>query len=66
MALIANYLTYVEPTAMCYYDPDYSITLGSHLFDNVSQIKKLAFSKYGDEMVEKAAASIRVLDHMSS
>lgn len=63
----ANYLTYVDPAAMCYYVPDYSIMLGPYLFDDVSQIKKLAFSEYGDEMVEKSAeAGIRVLDHMSS
>lgn len=63
----ANYITYVDPAAMCYYVPDYSIMMGPYLFSDVSQIKKLAFSEYGDEMVEKAAeAGIRVLDHMSS
>lgn len=63
----ANYLTYVDPAAMCYYVPDYAVMLGPYLFDDIAQIKKLAFSDYGDEMVEKAAeAGIRVLDHMSS
>lgn len=63
----ANYITYVDPAAMCYYVPDYSIMMGPYLFNDVSEIKKLAFSEYGDEMVEKAAESgIRVLDHMSS
>lgn len=62
-----NIMTYVDPAALCYYVPDYSIMNGPYLFEDPSEIAALAYSDWGQEMADACAAKgIKVLDNCAS
>lgn len=63
----SNIMTYVDPAALCYYVPDYSIMNGPYLFDGPDEIAVLAYSDWGQEMADACAAKgIKVLENCAS
>lgn len=63
----SNIMTYVDPAALCYYVPDYSIMHGPYLFDDPSEIAALAYSDWGQEMADACAEKgIKVLENCAS
>lgn len=63
----SNIMTYVDPAALCYYVPDYSIMNGPYLFEDPSEIAVLAYSDWGQEMADACAKKgIKVLENCAS
>lgn len=59
-------MNYVDPALLKDYCPDYAIMFAPYLYDDVSEIKELAFSEFGEDLAQKCAdAGITVLDNMS-
>lgn len=63
----SNIMTYVDPAALCYYVPDYSVMNGPYLFKDPGEIAVLAYSDWGQEMADACAAKgIKVLENCAS